>query len=258
MPSLPFVKAMLLRLLMLPNTVLAKAEGEEHLREVSGSACIFALNHNNSFESLFVPVLLMFLLGGRQVSFVIDWMYGHLPVVGWLMRQIDPVFVHSKPSKLAFLERRRVRTRQDVVRRCLLRLFQGGSIGIFPEGKRNHDPGVMLKAKPGVGHIALRSGAPVIPVGIRFPASARLGRTPYAGRMEVRFGAPIRFTSLSAAYRLALDEGRRTDAARMADTAAGEVMLAVAGLCGKAYPHEMQRQDHEGTTSNIPEAICPA
>lgn len=258
LPSLRPDKSLLLRLLMLPNIALADVEGEENLPDVSGSPAIFAMNHNNSFESLFVPVLVMFLFKGQRVSFVVDWMYGHLPVVGWLMRQIDPVFVHSKPSKLAFLERRRIRTRQDVVRKCLFRLFQGGSIGIFPEGKRNHDPELMLRAKPGIGHIALRSGAPVIPVGIRFPASARLGRAPYVGRMGVRFGAPIRFDNLSVSYRKALDEGRRADAARMAAAAGDEVMLAVAGLCGKAYPHAMQRPDRQGTTNNIPEAICPA
>ncbi|NTU68295.1 MAG: 1-acyl-sn-glycerol-3-phosphate acyltransferase [Chlorobiaceae bacterium] len=258
LPLLSKGKALLIRLLMLPNIALAEVEGEEHLRDASGSPCIFVLNHNNAFESLFVPVLIIFLLGGQNVSFVIDWMYGHLPIVGWFMRQTDPVFVHNKPSRLAFLERRRIRVRQDVVKKCLLRLCQGGSIGIFPEGTMNHDPKVMLRAKPGVGHLALRSSAPVIPVGIRFPASGRLGRPPYAGRMTVTFGQPLRFGQLSAAYRKNIDEGCRTEAARLAAVAAGEVMLAVSVLCGKEYPHLEQKLNKEASTNHTPEATCPA
>ncbi len=43
-------------------------------------------------------------------------------------------------------------------------LEQDGVLGIFPEGTRS--PGAMRKAIPGIGLIALRSRAPILPVGI--------------------------------------------------------------------------------------------
>jgi 1-acyl-sn-glycerol-3-phosphate acyltransferase len=57
--------------------------------------------------------------------------------------------------------------RRDVVdaaaiRRGLAILRAGGVVGIFPEGSRGH--GLVQTAKPGVGYLALRSGATVIPV----------------------------------------------------------------------------------------------
>ena len=48
------------------------------------------------------------------------------------------------------------------VRLCLGILRSGGTVGVFPEGSRGH--GRVETAKPGVGYLALRSGATVIPV----------------------------------------------------------------------------------------------
>jgi 1-acyl-sn-glycerol-3-phosphate acyltransferase len=48
------------------------------------------------------------------------------------------------------------------VRLCLRILRSGGIVGIFPEGTRGH--GLVETARPGVGYLALRSGATVIPV----------------------------------------------------------------------------------------------
>lgn len=261
LPELCLSERMLLRALMLPNLLLVRIEGGRlsGIREPNGtSPAIFAFNHNNAFESLFVPVLIMFLLGGRRVGFVIDWMYGHLPVIGWLMRKVKPIFVYTKRSTLPVLERRRDSTNSDVVGECLRRLESGTSIGIFPEGKRNPDSSVLLRGRSGVGHIALRSGAPVIPVGIRFTASDRLGRAPVIGRMVVRFGSPLRFDDTSAVYNQCLEEGRRGDAARMAAVASDEVMLAIADLCGKAYPHALQKPEEAVINHHTPEATCPA
>jgi 1-acyl-sn-glycerol-3-phosphate acyltransferase len=245
---------------MLPNLLLARVEGSEFL-EASGASLsgpfIFAFNHNNVFESLFVPVLLMFLLGGMRISYVIDWMFGHLPLIGRLMNLIDPVFACHKPCTLPFIERRRPKNRKGVLEQCLLRLDAGGSIGIFPEGRRNRDPFALLRAKSGIGHMALMSGAPVIPVGIRFTASARLGRAPLVGRMVVGFGKPMHFGEMSRAYSSCIDAGSRLGANRLAEAVAVEVMRAIAGLCGKAYRHDPQCVDEVIITRQTTEARCP-
>lgn len=75
------------------------------------------------------------------------------------------------------------------VRLCLRILCAGGIVGIFPEGSRGH--GLVETAKPGVGYLALRTGATVIPVacaGTSEMAHRRNWRRPPA---ELLFGEPI-------------------------------------------------------------------
>jgi 1-acyl-sn-glycerol-3-phosphate acyltransferase len=75
------------------------------------------------------------------------------------------------------------------VRLCLRTLRAGGIVGIFPEGTRGH--GRVETAKPGVGYLALRTGAVVIPVacaGTPEMAHRRTARRPPA---LILFGAPI-------------------------------------------------------------------
>ena len=48
---------------------------------------IFAINHNASLESVAVPSALIHHRAGRPIHFMIDWMFLHLPLVGWIMRQ---------------------------------------------------------------------------------------------------------------------------------------------------------------------------
>ncbi|UWX58692.1 1-acyl-sn-glycerol-3-phosphate acyltransferase [Chlorobaculum sp. MV4-Y] len=251
---------MLLRLLMVPNLFLAEVEGAEELRKIGSSPCIYAFNHNNAFESLFVPTLLIWLLGGQRVSFVIDWMFGQLPVVGWLMKQIDPVYVWHKRSTLPFLERRRVKAASSSSRdECLRRLATGASIGIFPEGTRNGDPFRLLRAKPGIGYIALESGAPVIPVGIEFVAASRRGRVPLIGKIILRFGAPMQFERWHGAPVDAPDAGAsRTFKRRLAGEIADEVMSAISSLCGKSYPHRECESEPNPTLKPSMEALCPS
>jgi 1-acyl-sn-glycerol-3-phosphate acyltransferase len=75
------------------------------------------------------------------------------------------------------------------VRLCLRILRAGGIVGIFPEGTRGH--GLVETAKNGVGYLALRSGATVIPVacsGTSQMAHRRDWRRPPA---VLLFGEPI-------------------------------------------------------------------
>lgn len=62
-------------------------------------------------------------------------------------------------------------------------LDSGACFGIFPEGTRNKT-GQLGKAEPGTAYLALKSGAPVIPVGIT-------SRYKLFGPILVRYGKPI-------------------------------------------------------------------
>lgn len=72
-------------------------------------------------------------------------------------------------------------------------LEEGGLFGIFPEGTRTRD-GYLHRGKTGVARLAIRTGAPVVPVGLRGldaiqPPDAKVPR-PFR-RWEARFGKPI-------------------------------------------------------------------
>src|SRR5436305_3037295 len=77
-------------------------------------------------------------------------------------------------------------------------LREGKALGIFPEGTRSPD-GKLYKFRTGVARLALRTGAPVVPVGlvgtrdIQPPDSKRWHRRP----VEVHLGAPLQFGHLS-------------------------------------------------------------
>jgi 1-acyl-sn-glycerol-3-phosphate acyltransferase len=237
LPCLTAWKAWLLRALMLPNVILVRSEGEKHLDCFTDRPCIFVLNHNNTFESLFVPVFIMFHLGGKTVSFVVDWMYGRIPIVGWLLKQIDPVYVYSKRSTLSLLERQRPETKPpDVIERCCEKLASGDSIGIFPEGKRNPHPQMLLRARPGSGHIILRTNVPVLPVGIDYNVNTAFRKIPVLGKMILRFGEPMEFESQRRNFRRMLEDGgSRTEMNLLAKSVTVEVMKRVSSLCGKQY-----------------------
>ncbi len=75
------------------------------------------------------------------------------------------------------------------VRLCLRILGAGGVVGIFPEGTRGH--GLVETARPGVGYLALRTGATVIPVAASGTAQMAHRRGLYRPPAVLLFGAPI-------------------------------------------------------------------
>ncbi len=262
LPFLPFGRAFLLRLLMLPNFFLTRAFGLENLDD-AGSACIYAFNHNNSIEVLMVPVLIIYHLGGRMISFVIDWMYGKVPILGLLMDMTNPVYVFNKHSKLHWIEAKRMnRPEGGTVERCVEKLRSGESIGIFPEGTRNRNVEHLLQGKPGIGHIALKTGSSVVPVGIDFECRRRKGRIPVVGRTIVRIGKPLDFRDQSKKYLTLLADtsyksNNSFEANRMAADVTNEIMLSLAELSGKRESDACaEKKTFSSTTIKPKEHLC--
>lgn len=204
---------------------------------------IFAFNHNNTFECLAVPAAMIFERRGRLIHFLIDWMYTELPVVGRVLKAAGAVPVFHKPARWRLKEstRRRGRAAGAPLGPALDRLRSGGSLGIFPEGRRNPSATTLLRGRQGLGLLVLLSDVPVVPVGIDFPARRRLRRVPRIGRLRLRIGEPLTFADERRAFRDCLarpqDPGRlkrrsRQAAREVVDT----VMERLAELSGKACP----------------------
>jgi 1-acyl-sn-glycerol-3-phosphate acyltransferase len=154
-----------------------RVEGVEHLPP--DGPVIVAANHHNYLDGVVLAAA-----APRPIAFLV------MPRV-WRATPLHP-FLHrhigSIPLNL---------TRPDVgaLRRALAALAAACAVGIFPEGpfsvRGRLEPGL-----PGVGLLALRSGAPVVPAGIRGTYAALAGRRAYVPRrypLAVRFGPPRRF-----------------------------------------------------------------
>ena len=95
------------------------------------------------------------------------------------------------------LQRLKQQEREDrkLIRRAEAALAQGIAVGMFPEGTRSVT-GALQRAHPGAGLLALRSGAPVLPMVITgselLPFNGKKGRRrggPFG--VQVRIGAPF-------------------------------------------------------------------
>ncbi len=108
-----------------------------------------------------------------------------LPVLGGILRGIG-----CFPVRRGEADRRAIAT--------ALRVLQAGlPLGFFPEGHRS-ESGVLLRAHPGIALLALRSGAPIVPVGVSGTKGARIG---VFWRRDVRIaiGKPFRARDLPEA-----------------------------------------------------------
>lgn len=115
------------------------------------------------------------------------------------------------------VERGDTRSAASVIEIGVEELAQGRVLGIFPEGTRSPD-GRLYRFRTGVARLALRTGAPVVPVGIvgtrdvQPPENKRWHRAP----VEVHFGAPMRFGQRAAEERSSRVLREITEAVRTA------------------------------------------
>ncbi len=113
---------------------------------------------------------------------------------------------------------------------CRRRLAEGANLIVFPEGTRSPD-GRLAAFKPGVGLLALKHTAPVLPAGIRgaYQCLPKGRRAPRPGQVEVFFGQAVDYA--------ALDDCKDNWLA-----VAGDLHRRVAALAGQ--PNE-EAADHE-------------
>lgn len=179
-------------------------------------AVIIAGNHVSFTDEVFTP-----LAARRQVFYLAKAEYFDTP--GLRGRAMAAMFegLGQVPVK-----REVARSAAASVALCVNVLQQGRAFGIYPEGTRSRD-GRLYKFRTGVARIALRTGAPVVPVGlvgtrdVLEPGSRRWRRRPVA----VRFGAPMDFS------------GRPEDerSARKLREVTEQIRLAVQALSGQEY-----------------------
>ena len=80
-------------------------------------------------------------------------------------------------------------------------LDAAGCVAIYCEGGRSRTGGLRERARPGIGRLALQSGAPVVPVAIHGSSRVRNWRRGRFPKVTVHFGEPLRYERVVAPTR---------------------------------------------------------
>ena len=152
-----------------------RVRGAEHIPS-SGPALIVS-NH----QSILDPPL----IGGaaqRQIYFLAKAELFRIPIFGWLIRAL-----HARPVRREGSDPRALRT-------AALLLKEGKALLVFPEGTRSLD-GRLGEGKPGVGMLAVTSGAPVVPAYVSgtLEALPKGAAWPRRSQVSVSFGPALHF-----------------------------------------------------------------
>ncbi|WP_131105227.1 lysophospholipid acyltransferase family protein [Ornithinimicrobium sufpigmenti] len=209
--------------------------GGEHVPRQGGF--IAAANHYSEIDPLTVAHFLVD--QGRPPFFLAKSSLFSVPVLGSALTHLRQVPVYRATSKAG-----------DALVAARTALDEGLPIAIMPEGTLTRDPDLWpMKARPGVGRLALTTGAPVIPIA-QWGAQELLGR--YARRPGNVLKRPVQHVQAGPPVDLS-DLMDRPDDPRAHQEATRRVMAAItamlADLRGEqppAEPYDMARhKDHQ-------------
>ncbi len=157
-------------------TYRVRIEGRAHLPR--RGPVILAANHRSFMDSIFLPLVIR-----RRVTFVAKAEYFDSRKTAWFFRGVGQIPIRREGGSAS---ERALASATEV-------LEAGGVFGIYPEGTRTRD-GYLHRGHTGVARLALRTGAPIVPVGMigtdEIQATdAKLPR--FFRKVTIRFGDPI-------------------------------------------------------------------
>lgn len=163
-------------------------EGGEHIPPAG--PYILVSNHSNWYD----PPAIEFALR-IPVRFMTKRELFAVPIIGFALRASGKF-----PVRRGERDRRALETALRV-------LAADQPLGFFPEGTRSKD-GRLRRAKPGIGFLARRSGAPLVPIAVTGARDMRLGVRP-SRAIVVRAGPAFTLADLDGAT---LDDQALADA----------------------------------------------
>lgn len=101
-------------------------------------------------------------------------------------------------------------------------LERGGTVAMYCEGARSRDGKLSDRPKPGIGRLALETGAPIVPVAIHGSAKVRNWRKGEFPKVTVQYGDPIRWERV--------EEPSRDQQMVVAEEIFGEIKVLHSGL----------------------------
>ena len=142
------------------------------------------INHINYLDAAAVV-----LFNKRKVYFVAKEDLFRFKILNWLAHVFDVIPIKRNMQDM------------EAMKRCLKILKSGDLLGIFPEGTRK---GLAKngKAKNGAAYMAIKTGTPVIPVGIH-------GTFKPFSKVYINYGEPIDLSSYKGADKEKQDEATK-------------------------------------------------
>ena len=101
-------------------------------------------------------------------------------------------------------------------------LARGGAITMYCEGGRSRTGKLSEAAKPGIGRLALETGAPVVPIAIHGSSKVRNWKRLQFPKVTVQYGEPIRWE--------AVENSTREQQQAVADQVLAEIRRLYGGL----------------------------
>jgi 1-acyl-sn-glycerol-3-phosphate acyltransferase len=197
---------------------------------------ILTANHNSRQEAIVLPALLIVLRHGRRIHFMADWNFRMIPGIDLLYRRAGAITVARKPARPRLLNLVKPLFTEKIspLEQARAHLVAGRSIGVFPEGTVNRDPSRLLRGRHGAARLSLETGAPIIPVGLRFPNVPKGSAIPEGSLMSIEVGEPLvpPATASPAAYANLSAWHER-------------VMTTIGRLSGKSWEFSAQEASHE-------------
>ena len=142
---------------------------------------IICANHINYLDAAGVV-----LLNKRKVQFVAKEDLFRYRIMNWLAHIFDIIPIKRNMQDM------------EAMKRCIKILKNGGILGIFPEGTRNGME-KNVKAKNGAAYMAIKTGTPIIPVGIH-------GKFKVFSKVYINFGEPVDLSRYKGEGKEAVDE----------------------------------------------------
>jgi 1-acyl-sn-glycerol-3-phosphate acyltransferase len=151
---------------------------------------VFMPNHASM-----VDIWVMFVAIPASFRFIAKKQLSRIPLFGWAM----------SAGRFIFIDRQNTASARRTMALAAARISAGQSVVIFPEGTRTRD-GRLGPFKKGGFHLAMESGAAIVPVAIRgsrevMPRGSALIRT---GNVSLEVGEPIPTAGVAASDRDAL------------------------------------------------------
>jgi 1-acyl-sn-glycerol-3-phosphate acyltransferase len=155
------------------GVVSLRSYGTERLPREGG--CVIAINH-----AAFIDIPALGTVCPRRIAFVAKTELFDHAGLAQLIRAHGAIAV------------RRGESDRDALRRMRETVREGGVLGLFVEGTRQHD-GKPGEAKPGAAMVAIQEGVPVVPVAVYGSPAWKVGnRAP----VSLSWGEPMRFAHL--------------------------------------------------------------
>ena len=157
--------------------IQVRIQGREHLPVGETSPAILLVKHQSTFETFLMPVIMP-----HPLAYVFKKELLRVPFFGWAIGSMDMIHIDRADGARAFAK---------MVQQGKRLLDQGTWVIMFPEGTRV-ERGQQGQYKSGGTRLAIKTGAPVIPVAVTsakcWPRKA-LFKQP--GQVEISIGPQI-------------------------------------------------------------------